>query len=308
MRWLSIGLGALVAVLSAGCATGPNEAPRTADAPGGIAGFYPRPAIVPGWNLAGEVCLYDEETVFDHINGEAELYYPYGFTKLAYAEYVAEADPDAYVTIDVYAMGSLLDAFGIYSNYFDADAERIDVGADGFCDGYQLMFYQGKHFVRMSGLADEAANRALLPPMAQALAARMPGGPARPEELGLIAIEQAVPDTAVYIAESVLGYAFFERGFITDLTVEGRNPRALVLLHEDADAAADALAQYAAHLETEGVAATETPSGVLMAQDPLYKGMAALRRGPHLLVVIGLTDPAHAMPVLDALAAQLPAS
>ena len=38
----------------------------------------PSPGFAEGWQSDG-VRLYDEKTVFEYINGEAELYFPYGF-------------------------------------------------------------------------------------------------------------------------------------------------------------------------------------------------------------------------------------
>ena len=95
------------------------------------------------------MALFDKDTLFDHINGEAELYFPYGFDMLATATYMDRNNPEVWIVADVYRMASLLDAFGIYSNYRKADAASVTVGAEGFVSPSQLMFYQDRYFVRL---------------------------------------------------------------------------------------------------------------------------------------------------------------
>ncbi len=79
--------------------------------------IMPVPACAEGWTLDGKVTFYDKETLFDRIDGESELYFPYGFQMLAYARYQNRQNPMIAIDADVYKMGSLLDAFGIFANY-----------------------------------------------------------------------------------------------------------------------------------------------------------------------------------------------
>ena len=67
--------------------------------------------------LTGKPVYYDRDTLSDRIDGEAELYFPYGFDRMAAARYVSEKSPGTGVDVEIYRMGSLLDAFGIYANY-----------------------------------------------------------------------------------------------------------------------------------------------------------------------------------------------
>ena len=42
--------------------------------------------------MDGKGALFDKETLSDHIDGEAELFLPYGFESLAYARYARGED------------------------------------------------------------------------------------------------------------------------------------------------------------------------------------------------------------------------
>jgi len=49
--------------------------------------MLPMPGFAEGWRSDGGVRLYTKNTLFEHINGEAELYFPYGFVVVATTRY-----------------------------------------------------------------------------------------------------------------------------------------------------------------------------------------------------------------------------
>jgi len=45
---------------------------------------------IKGWEISGEIKVYTPETLYDYINGAAELYLSYDFQELQVAEYLNE--------------------------------------------------------------------------------------------------------------------------------------------------------------------------------------------------------------------------
>ena len=186
--------------------------------------FLPVPACTEGWTLQEKVTLYDKETLFDRIDGEAELYFPYGFTSGSPTPGIPTRQDDRIVIeADVYEMGSLLDAFGIYATYRRKDGADIAIGVEGTVSPAQLFFYQGRYFVRLQGIGtmdpDEGTLLFLCPrhmpeifPVSQA-----DRGSSR--RSGLPAVE---PKSERYIAKSLLGYDFFRRGICRRRDAERR--------------------------------------------------------------------------------------
>jgi len=264
--------------------------------------LLPAPGFADGWRTDGDVAVYDRETIYDYIDGEAELYYPYGFKRAAVANYVKADEPTLLISADVYEMGSLLDAFGIYSNYRSAEAEAAGVGCEGFRDDYQLMFYQDRYFVRLSSLAPPAQNRAHMTACAQAIARNLPGATTLPAELALVTTNEAVPRTQRYVAESLLGYDFFPRGLDAQATLDGKRVRLFAVMLEDEAAARGALNAYAAFLDESGAKPRQTAHDTLReltAHDPFYKGVIVRQTGAHLLGVAGLGEPNRGAAVID---------
>jgi hypothetical protein len=101
---------------------------------------------VPGWKLVSPVSTYDRESIFDYINGAAELYFAYDFTAVAAAEY---QNGETSIMIDVYDMTSPEGAFGIYSLSRYPEASYVDIGNEGILTGTALDFWKGKYFCKV---------------------------------------------------------------------------------------------------------------------------------------------------------------
>jgi len=306
-------------VVAAGCSAVVGGCATASGGSGSLEDLLPKPAFTDGWEISGNVSAYDRDSVFDYIDGEAELYFPYGFEAVVTATYAHDGNMDDAVTADVYVMGSLLDAFGIYSNYRPAKADLSPVGGGGHCDGYQLMFYQDRYFVRLSASGKPEQNRPVLLACAQAVLKKLPAGATQPKELKLLQCPSIVPGTEKYIAESLLGYAFFKRGLIAEVhrargsLARARADafvRAFVVFGDSSAGAADTMAKYLAYLQGEGVAlgrVTVAGGDAIAVKDPLYKGTLVIQSGDCLLGVIGLPDPAQGIPVLEQLCSRVPA-
>ena len=71
------------------------------------------PAEVEGWKWDGKEIKYNSKTLFDYIDGAAELFLAYGFQNLTARRYEKSNQPP--ITIELYEMGSSEDAYGVFS-------------------------------------------------------------------------------------------------------------------------------------------------------------------------------------------------
>lgn len=258
-----------------------------------------------GWMRTGETETYTKDTIFNLIDGEAELYFPYGFKRTISASYLRNGETENAVSVEVYEMGSPLDAFGVYSTYRDAEAKPFDVGAEGFRGSTMAVFYQGGCFVKLRvAKPDDSGDRLLS--CARALAKFLPPNKTRPKAIEMIEVEGVDPKTVQYIGQSVLGYAFFPRGLTASAKVPNAdNPvRAFIVFAGSIEGAWKAVADYKADLEKNGGTFEwkETPSGkVLLAQDPLHKGVAILQAGAYVVGAARVPEPTLATDLLKRL-------
>ena len=274
-----------------------------------IKNTLPTPGFAPDWIMKDRVTLYNSDTLFDHINGEAELYFPSGFNRLATATYLNQKDPEVWVVVDVYRMGSLLDAFGIYSNYRKADGAGIMIGAEGFVSSSQLMFYQDRYFVRIQVTGATSLAQDLFIACGRAVSRNLPPNKGRPGELEILAgIPGVVTKSERYLAQSLIGYAFFRRGMIADVILGGEPVQVFVVFENSTDAARKAFDDYRSYLKTEGkemsvIKAIDRIS--LTAVDPLYRGVFVEQSGPYLIGAIRMNEASAAKPIVEQLRERL---
>lgn len=239
----------------------------------GVKKLLPVPFCAEGWTLDGKVTLFDKDTLFDRVNGESELYFPYGFTVLAYARYASKQNPQIAIDADVYSMGSLLDAFGMFANYRKKDSIDIAVGAEGTLSASQVFFYQDRYFVRLQATGTTTLGQDILFACAGAIAKNLPQNKGRPNELDAFQVPAVAKKSERYVAQSLLGYDFFRRGLIAEAVLNSEPVQVFLVPEQSREAAARAFDQYRAYLKTAGsdVRVTEAQGRIsLEAIDPLY--------------------------------------
>ena len=243
-----------------------------------------------GWKCSG-VTPYDSKNLYELVDGEAELYFPYGFKQLVAANYGSTINRADTLTAEVYELGSLLNAFGVYSNFRDKDSKRVELGGDGFINGTQVVFYQGNYFVKVQAGGKPPENA--LMDCAKSVSKLLPPNTAKPAELDMLKIDRLIPNTEQYIGQSLLGYDFFRCGLCADANVNGKAERLFIVLEQSPESAEKTLAGYAEFLKKShaNVEWKETSIGkVLTGQDPLHKQVSATVAGPHIVGVAKGTD------------------
>ncbi len=295
---------ACVALCIVGCTPPPEdvESKRATEAT-----LLPMPEFAEGWRSDGTVDTYTRDTLYERIDGEAELYMPYGFSVATFTTY---RNGDNSVEAAVYEMGSLLDAFGVFSNYRYADEPVPPFGSDGNYSDRQLMFYQDKYFVRLNSSGEWDTRQETLLACGKAIADRLPQPAKQPAELDMFRFDAVEPRTEIYHAESVLGYAFFPKGFVANATVDDESARVFLIMADTEQGADASMQQYLGYLKENGVepARITAAAGECMSvQDPLHKGTIVCQTGPYILGTTGLSDPAKGIALVDQMHARLPA-
>ncbi|MBJ6723449.1 DUF6599 family protein [Geomesophilobacter sediminis] len=265
--------------------------------------LLPVPECGPDWKLDGKTAAYDKENLSEHIDGEAELFFPYGFEFMACARFKKGTRS---FDLEVYRMGSPLDAYGMFANYRPGEAAPISTGTEGAVSDAQLFFYQDRYFVRLQSTGNPDAGKSALSACAQAVAKRLPMGGEPPRELQLLAIPEVVAGSVRYSATSLLGYDFFPKGMMADALVEKEPARVFVLFCATPEAAAQALSAYRGYLRQNGIeppveeeeGAKELP---LITLDPLYGRVLVQQAGRYLVGIARVKDASAGLPVLEKL-------
>ncbi len=110
------------------------------------------PGTVSGWTKQGSGARYDGETLFDYIDGGAELYLSYGFLEVASFSYKKEGATE--ITVDVFDMGNSYNAYGVFSQSRQAIDARIGQGME--YAGGLLTFWKDRYYVSILAYPETA--------------------------------------------------------------------------------------------------------------------------------------------------------
>ncbi len=101
------------------------------------------PSEIAGWKWDVKELKYNSRTVFEYMDGSAELYLAYGFQNLTVRRFEKPNQPP--ITLELYEMASSEDAYGVFS--FERQDEPVGIGQGSEFGGGMLRFWKGKYFV-----------------------------------------------------------------------------------------------------------------------------------------------------------------
>jgi hypothetical protein len=206
------------------------------------------PENVPGWRREGEIRQYDPETLYDLVNGAADLYFSYGFQQASVTLFV-DADGKQ-VQVERYDLRTDADAYGLFT--YLSYGEPIDLGVDGERDpGYRLAFWQDRTFVQI--LARDAVDDDALRELGVAVVETLPPGGQHPALVDALPEEGLQPGSVRFFREKlaldnllwlgpddVLGLGPETEGVVARYERDGQIANLLLVTFPDAERAENA--------------------------------------------------------------------
>ncbi len=255
------------------------------------------PKAIGGWQAAGEDRIYDRKTLYDYMDGGAEVYLAFDLRQVWTRKYASPGKGE--IALDVFDMGSPEEAYGILS--CDRQDPPAGIGQDSTYGFGLLRIRQGRYFVSvMAADEGESSGRAVLEIGRAVVRALGPPGP-EPDMVGFLPREALRPDRTSYFhadvslnnrhflaSENILGLDRTTDCIFAEYDTDSGQPALLLLVRypgaERATAARRSfLSAYAPESDPEGLAPTKNNAWVL-----------AVLRDRYLLVVLESPSPDRA--------------
>lgn len=176
---------------------------------------------------------YFPESLFEYINGAAEIYLSYDFKELIVAEYTKSGSSDS-VAVEIYDMGNIKNSFGIYSAERYPDNEFMDLGTQGYMEEGALNFLVGRYYVKLLCYDCEERSDQRLRAFSEEIVNRVENRGGFPAYVQTFPKEGLIPNTEKFILRNVMGYKFLHDGYVVSykmkelsfdcFLIEGKNP------------------------------------------------------------------------------------
>ena len=266
MRILTIALVLLILVISVGCA-GKVVSSVKSDTDGQVTKPFINECVrlatsgdgrFPGWKLASPVGTYDEESIFDYIDGAAELYFAYDFRAVAAAEY---QNGETSIIVDVYDMTNTEGAFGIYSLNRYSTANYVDIGNEGIMSGTNLDFWKGRYFCKVYSFDMSEKYRGDVANFGDRLASEILEAGEEPAVVGILPQNGLVPKSARFFSrklgldniryvseENVFNLSEETKGVVAEYQVGDSKFETFAIVYPSSDKAFAAFDKYSNYL------------------------------------------------------------
>lgn len=252
--------------------------------------------LAPGWKLDGARRAYVADTLFEYMNGNAEGYLIYGFTRL---EGVTCVKGGAKVLIDVFEMANDEAAFGVFAANRDPREPAEAIGMAAQIGPRKAILAKGKHYVEFAA-EGQGGSAEELRAMAVAMAARLEGSTALPAALGWFPTGGLDPNSFRLVPESVLGLRLLKRGFLAQYAFG----KAFLVTEAGPKEAAALLEKLKARYP--GAAGVEAGDGAFEAQDRYLGKLCMFRKGRHVGGFANVTGSESASKLAAGFAARIP--
>lgn len=138
-----------------------------------IAGAVPR--TIGSWRAEDPDRRHDPESIFNYIDGHAEVFLAYSMRGCVARRYSGE---DVDIVLDVFEMETPADAFGVFTH--DLEGEAVSIGEDSRYRWGWLSFWQGRVFVSITAEDDTETVRKAVLELGRLVAEAAPGESAMP--------------------------------------------------------------------------------------------------------------------------------
>lgn len=136
------------------------------------AAIVARLAPAAGWSAPEAARTATHDTLFDLIDGGAELYHEYGFVRAV--SWQLETAAKQSIQVELYEMTDAPAAFGVWSLMQTGSYTRGTLGQGSLRFGYYVAFWSGRYFASVTGAQPDTATQGEVDRLAAALAELLP--------------------------------------------------------------------------------------------------------------------------------------
>lgn len=157
---------ALLMVVGIGCGDDPDSSRQPPS-------MVSAAVTIDGWTQDYEPEIYVGDSLFELINGGAEVYHRFGFVQALATQY-SDADGRS-ISLEVFEMVDQEGARNIYSDKTGGSGGALEIGDEAAGEDYYLNFRSGRYLVTISGFDSEPETTAGILKLARAVAIELGG-------------------------------------------------------------------------------------------------------------------------------------
>jgi len=178
----------------------------------------------------GETKTYIGESLYEYINGGAELYHLYNFVEVSTGTYISG---EAEIVADIYQFDMSDNAYGLYTLMRPEYADVVKLGVEGFGSPTSVDFVKDKYLVRLTGYDESSETFSGIRILAAELEKLIPGTNEYPKIYSVFPDFNKISHTDKQNVESYMGHSFLSNVYTQDY--QFNEETATLFMTEDKD-------------------------------------------------------------------------
>jgi hypothetical protein len=174
-----------------------------------LTGITPR-----GWKIYDEIKQFTPESLYQQINGRAELYKDYNVVTATFVNYENRSNEMHFIELAVYDMGNPTNAFGIFSVERDPGQASLGLGRDSCRSDGSYYIWKGQYYAQI--IASDATQE--LQRIGMDLARKLTDWMTDSGEpvwgLTVLPREDRVPNSERYFRANAMGMRFMKNTYV----------------------------------------------------------------------------------------------
>lgn len=212
LKSVSLGI-TILSILLSGCSGGKKveEGPRAAQ-------FLPEKVLGTEIVRAKDIHTYTGDSLWQYIDGGAEIYLLYNFVEVATVEYKSGRSE---LIADIYHFETPDDAYGLYTTLRPEKQTIVHLGIEGFSVPSGITFVKGPFLTRIMGYEDtDSTNRAVID-LAGEINKSIIGASNRPTTFLLFPINNVIGLHNKYYSKGFMDQKYLTHVYTQDYLLDG---------------------------------------------------------------------------------------
>lgn len=238
------------------------------------------------WTMTEEPSSYFPESLFEFINGAAEIYLAYDFKELTVTQYGRKGSTVS-MSVEIYEMSNETNAFGIYGAERYPDNNFIPIGIQGYAEEGILNYLIGKYYVKLLCFEGGGRSGEFLELFAKTIAEKTQGQTTFPTKLNHFPKEGLVANSEKFILKNVMGYSFLHDGYLSNYKVNDFEFDCFIIQGRNEEDAQMMLDKYLEAKKSQPIEKTES---MVSIKDRYYDLIFLSRVGNHICGVMKIEE------------------
>ena len=170
--------------------------------------------------MSGAAEIFSPDTLWEKINGQAEFYLSAGFVSLTSQLYGGVEHVDSMIEVSIFHMGSLLNAFSVFSLQRRDNAQVIDVTAFAYQTENTVYLVHGPYYVEILWIQPLDGDISFLKSLAEQFVRDTPVKERELPQLARFPLENLVRGSTSMISKDAFGLNSLDNVFTAEYKVD----------------------------------------------------------------------------------------